>query len=140
MTTEQQDAPGLTAATYADMLDEFASECERIGQQQAYTIRGYAQPSVERGLKLKAALIERDQAKDAALARERRRVAALRGEVRKALEELEDGIAVVEDIYRRGGSQGVMIGIGLLGLRGARDSLAALAVDAPGQGEEGGDR
>jgi len=37
---EQQGAPGLTAATYADMLDEFASECERIGQQQAYTIAG----------------------------------------------------------------------------------------------------
>ena len=93
---EQQGAPGLTAATYADMLDEFASECERIGQQQAFTIRGYAQPSVERGLKLKAALIERDQAKDANLARERRRVEWLRGAlfaITKA-EDLDEAVMV----------------------------------------------
>ena len=130
---EQQGASGLTAATYADMLDEFASECERIGQQQAYTIRGYAQPSVERGLKLKAALIERDQAKDAALARERRRVEALQSRIDWTFEAL--------DAHQRG-RQGT-------GEEIADDDIIDMAIallmdgddaDAPGQGGEGGDR
>jgi predicted neutral ceramidase superfamily lipid hydrolase len=64
----------------------------------------------------------------------------LREKLVKALEDLEDGIFVVEDVDTKTNNGGVLLGLGLLGLRKSQQQLADILTELDLPIEEGAGR
>jgi len=62
----------------------------------------------------------------------------LREKISTALEDLEDGISIVEEVDAKTNNGSMLLGVGLLGLRNAKQQLADIltGIDQPGASEK----